>query len=475
MRYVQGKDREQSTLFPALFDDYVTENNPVRFIDYFADNELDFVELDFTHCEPKDTGRMPYSPADLLKLYIYGYLNRIRSSRRLETETHRNVELMWLIRSLRPDHKTIADFRKDNKKAIRNVCRAFTLLCREKGLFSLEFFAIDGSKFSAVANNGKAFTKDKLEKLVKKIDQHVDEYLETLDQNDDDEKEVAKPTAEQLQQKIKELKERRKLYESYQKRLEESGETQLVLTDSDSRLMRTGHNGWDVCYNVQIAVDKKHKLIAEFDVTNDGNDFHQLLNMTNKLKTSFELDSFGCAADTGYFQKDDIKECIDNSIDCYVPEPQKSHNRKKGQFTNKDFQYNPDDDSYTCPAGHKLDKRETSVRKGRKEFFYRTSGCKNCPIRLKCTSSKAGRYIRRWEHEHIIEQMQQKLEENPQYMQDRRNMAEHPFGTIKQAFGYSHFLCKGLNKVQTEMSLAVLAYNMRRVFNIKGAKELIPT
>jgi transposase len=283
MRYVQGKNRDQSTLFPAVIDDYITEDNPVRFIDYFVDEKLDLVELGFTYSEPKETGRMPYNPADNLKLYLYGYLNRIRSSRRLEAETHRNIELLWLIRSLHPDFKTIADFRKDNRKAIRTVCRAFTLLCREQGLFDLEFFAIDGSKFSAVAHKSKAFTKNKLNELVQEIDQYVDEYLETLDKNDDDEKEVTKPTAEQLQQKINDLKERRSLYESYQQLLEESGETQIVLTDPDSRLMRTGHDGWDVCYNTQFAIDKKHKLIADFDVTSDGNDLHQLLNMTSQL------------------------------------------------------------------------------------------------------------------------------------------------------------------------------------------------
>jgi len=289
MRYVQGHDRHQSTLFPAVLDDYVSEDNPVRFIDYFVSEELDLVELGFTYSEPKITGRKPYNPADMLKLYLYGYLNRIRSSRRLEAETHKNIELMWLVRSLHPDHKTISDFRKDNKKALRNVCRAFTLFCRELGLFDLEFFAIDGSKFSAVAHSSKAFTKNRLAELVKKIDQHIDEYLQTLDHNDDDEKDVAKPTAEELQQKIDKLKERRKVYESYQQKLEKSGETQIVLTDPDSRLMRTGHKGWDVCYNAQIAVDKKYKLIADYDVTNDANDMHQLLNMTDRLKSSFDL------------------------------------------------------------------------------------------------------------------------------------------------------------------------------------------
>lgn len=473
MRYVQGDNRDQSTLFPAVLDDYITEDNPVRFIDYFVDTELDLIDLGFTYSEPKITGRKPYNPADNLKLYLYGYLNRIRSSRRLEAETHRNIELMWLIRCLHPDFKTIADFRKDNKEAIRDVCRAFTLYCRELGLFDLEFFAIDGSKFSAVAHTSQAFTEKKLKKLVKEIDQHIDDYLEHLDKNDDNEKDVSKPTAEQVQQKINELKQQRQLYESYQQHLEETGETQIVLTEPTSRLMRTAHGGRDVCYNTQFAVEKKHKLIADFEVTNDVNDLNQLFNMANRIKTFFNLDWFDCAADAGYFKRNDIKKCIDNDIFCYVPKPQISQNKNKGMFTDNDFDYNPHKDNYTCPAGHKMIKTGSGMRDGRKEFYYKTKSCKTCPLKSKCTTSKEGRRIRRWEYEHIIEQMQKKLNKDPQFMHNRRCMAEHPFGTIKHAFGFSHFLCKGLDMVNTEMSLSVLAYNMRRVINIKGVKELI--
>jgi len=473
MRYIQGKDRHQTTLFPAVVDDYVTNDNPIRFIDYFVDNHIDLVELDFAYSEPKITGRLPYSPADMLKLYIYGYLNRIRSSRRLETETHRNLELMWLIRGLHPDFKTIADFRRNNKKAIRGVCRTFTLLCRDLGLFSLEFFGIDGSKFAAVAHTSKAFTKEKLGELIRDIDQQVDSFLETIEQQDDKEQEVTKPTAEQLQQKIDALKQSRGVYETYQEILEESGGTQIVITDPDSRLMRTGHNGRDVCYNVQIAVDKKHKLIAAEDVTNAPNDIRQLKNMTQQLKTAFGLDSFECAADAGYFHKDDIKECIDDNISCFVPEPIKSQNRLKGKYTNKDFRYNADDDAYTCPADQQMVKSGSIVKHGRREFIYKTNACRECPLRSKCTTSKEGRRIYRWEHEQIIEDMQQKLAENPKYMYYRRILAEHPFGTLKQAFGFTCFLCRGLEMVKTEMSLSVLTYNMRRVINILGVKELM--
>lgn len=473
MRYIQGTDRQQTTMLPPVVDDFVQADNPVRFIDYFVDTHLNLVELGFTYSEPKITGRMPYNPADLLKLFIYGYLNRIRSSRQLEKETHQNVVLMWLMRMLHPDFKTIADFRKNNKKAIREVCRTFTLLCRDLGLFDLEFFAIDGSKFAAVAHKSKAFTKDKLQKLIRAIDEQVDAYLESIEQEDDKEQEVQKATAEELQQKIDALRQSRQVYETYHQMLEESGETQMVLSDSDSRLMRTGHNGRDVCYNAQIAVDKKHKLIADHEVTNAPNDIRQLKNMAQQIKTTFNLDHFECAADAGYFHKDDIKECLDENIACYVPEPQKSKNRKKGKYTKKEFPYNAAEDSYICPAGQQMINSGSMVKHGRKEFIYKTSACRDCPLKPKCTTAKEGRRIYRWEHERVIEDMQHQLDDNPQYMYDRRTMAEHPFGTLKRAFGHSYFLCRGLEMVNTEMSLSVLAYNMRRVINILGIKELM--
>jgi len=472
MRYVQGENRDQATLLPPTLDDYVTDDNPVRFIDAFVD-ELNLVELGYTYSEPKETGRKPYNPADMLKLYLYGYLNRIRSSRRLEAETHKNIELMWLLRMLRPDFKTIADFRKDNKKSIKKTCREFTLLCRKLGLFGLQLFAIDGSKFEAVNHNHKAFTKNKLEKLVERIDEKIDNYLKTLEQSDADEKEIEKPTADYIEEKIKGLKERKQTYQSYQKKLEESKESQIVLTDPTSRLMRTGHNGRDVCYNVQFAIDNKFKLIGEHDVTSDENDMHQLSNICGKVKSTFDLEKYQAITDTGYFEKDEIKKCHDEGIECFVPEPKRSKNHKLNKFTNKDFQYNSDEDYYACPGGHHLHALGTYKKHSRMEVCYQTSACKTCPLKAKCTTSKKGRRIYRWEHEAILEDMEHKLRQNPQYMDERRNIAEHPFGTMKRAFGFTHFLCRGLEMVNTEMDLGVIAYNMRRVINIIGVKELI--
>ncbi len=378
---------------------------------------------------------------------------------------------MWLLRMLRPDFKTIADFRKDNKEAIKKVYREFTLLCRKLGLFGLQLFGIDGSKFAAVNHNHKAFTKDKLKRLLNKIDEKIDDYFKILEQGDDDEKEIEKPTADQIKQKIKDLKERKQTYQSYQEQLEKSKESQIALTDPDSRLMRTGHNGRDVCYNVQFAIDNKFKLIAAFDVTNDENDMHQLSNMTETVKETFDLEKFKSVADVGYFEKSEIKKCHDNGIECFVPEPKKSQNYKLNKFTNKDFQYDTESDCYTCPSGQKL--KPAGIRPSRKDVYYETPTCKTCPLKAKCTTSKKGRRIYRWEHEGILEDMEKRLKQNPQYMDERRNIAEHPFGTMKRAFGFTHFLCTGLDMVNTEMSLTAIAYNLRRVINILGVKQLI--
>jgi transposase len=473
MGYIQGENRDQATMFPPVLDEYIGEDNQVRFIDAFVDHQIDMSDLGFRYSEVKETGRRPYNPADNLKLYIYGYLNRIRSSRRLETETYKNIELMWLIRRLHPDHKTIADFRRDNRKALREVCRKFSLYCYRLGLFRLEFFAVDGSKFAAVNHNSRVYNKEKLAELIKRIDVHIDEYLQTLDKSDEEEKEIDRPTAEDMDRKIGELKERRNLYESYQQELESSGETQIAVTDSDSRMMRTGNQGFDASYNVQAVVDYKHNLLVEYEATNHVNDLGLLSEMVGKVKTAYDLESFSVAADAGYFDKDEIKACIDEKAECYVPEPKKSKNAGKGRFTNRDFQYDPSEDCYICPAGFKLTRFAEYVRHGRNEFVFKTKSCRTCPIRIKCTTSKEGRRIFRWEHEHIIEEMKKKMLENPQYMQARRNMAEHPFGTIKRAFGFTHFLCRGLEMVNAEMSLTILAYNMRRVLSILSMKEIM--
>ncbi len=472
MRYVQGHNREQETMFPSVMDDYVTEDNPVRFLDAYVDT-LDLLKLGFTHADPQAIGRKPYNPADLLKLYIYGYLNRVRSSRMLEKETIKNLEVIWLLRGLRPDFKTIADFRKDNKGALKKVHREFVLYCRELNLFALELIAIDGSKFAAVNHTRKVFSKKKIEKMIKEIDQSINNYLENIEQNDKNEMGASHSVDNKVKKKIKHLKTQKSILQGYKAELDETGETQIALTDPECRIMRTGHKGQDACYNVQSAVDSKHKLVVDFDITNEGNDLHQLDNMTNRVKELFQIESFKAVADLGYFEKNEIKNCQDNHVECYLPEGNKSQNSKKGLYTIKDFQYDAENDCFICPAKRQLKGTRIRVHSGKNEKDYWTAACRKCQQKSKCTTSKDVRHLYRWEQEGIIDEMRQRVKENPEIIAARRDIVEHPFGTIKYTMGHYYFLCKGLEMVKTEMSLSFLAYNMKRVMNIIGVKQLI--
>jgi transposase len=471
MRYIQGNDRDQMILLPEILDDYITENNPIRFIDAYVEN-LDMNEFDFTHSTTKETGRKPYNPSDLLRLYIYGYLNRIRSSRCLEQSTYRNIEIIWLMKKLHPDFKTIADFRKDNTNAIKKVCRDFTLLCKKLNLFGCELIAIDGSKFSASNSNSRSFTKDKLKKLIKTIDGKIDDFLKKLDDGDKTEESVPDISLSELNDKIEQLKKRKNEYENLQSRMEQTGEDQISLSDPDSRLMTTA-KGKDVAYNVQIVTDEKHKLIVTHEVTNCGADQNQLHKMASPAKKVLEVNHIAALGDAVYWSRESIKQCHDDHIETYVPHPIRSCNKKKGLYTKTDFKYDPQSDSYQCPAGQKLTFRGLRVASGKPERKYMTDACKTCSSRTRCTVSKGKRYINRWIHEEVMEQLDERVKTNPDKMRLRKAIVEHPFGTIKHWMGYRHFLTRGMNNVSAEMDLFVLAYNLKRVLNIVNFKELM--
>ena len=473
MRYIQGTCRHQATLFPEVLDDFIQEDNPVRFIDAFVDG-LDFKELGFTHSETKSTGRKPYAPGDLLKLYIYGHLNRIRSSRSLEKTAQRNIEVMWLLRRLMPDFKTIADFRKDNSKGLKKVLREFIFICKKLNLLGGELIAIDGSKFKADNHSSRNLTQDKIKKRLQEIDKEVDAYLKTLDSTDKDENPKNKLTAQDLHNKIKDLEKHRKELQEIERSLKQSGETQVSFTDKDSRKMRTSTGGSDMCYNAQIATDSKHKLIVCADVTNDVNDLNQLSNMAIEAKEILQVDSIQAAADSGYYKFEEIEKCQNQRIECYVPAKEHSHNHAKGLYTKRDFHYDKNNDCYICPAQQKLIYRGTWEKHNRQVKSYGASGCKACPQRPRCTTAKQNnRRIERWIHEEIIEDMQQRLKEKPEMMELRKQLVEHPFGTIKLWMGDRHFLTRGLEKVSGEFALAALTYNIKRVINIIGVKELV--
>jgi len=473
MRYVPGVDRHQSLLFPELVDDYIKADNPVRVIDAFVDS-LDLVKLGFTHSSPKETGRPAYNPGDLLKLYIYGYLNKIRSSRQLETATYRNIELLWLLRKLHPDFKTIADFRKDNTKAIKKVCREFTLLCKKLNLFGGELIAIDGSKFSAVNHNGRAYTKNKIAHILNEIDEKIDAYLNGLDQQDQVETKIQGLTTEHLQEVIANLKSHRAEVEKIQAQLEASGESQLALIDPDSRLMHSPSKGTDVSYNVQIATDAEHKLIVAHEVTNDCDDSQQLANMAVQAKETLGVENIEATADTGYYNEEEIKKCQDQNITCYVPKPERSRNKKEGLYTKQDFQYDAVNDRYLCPAKQELTYRYETIHQGKALKLYEGVACRGCPLRSRCTRRRAGnRRLTRWVHEAVIEAMQQRMWQHPEKIKQRKQLVEHPFGTIKHWMNHGYFLMRGLEKVGAEMSLSVLAYNLMRVISILGVEELL--
>jgi transposase len=472
-RFVEGFDRSQSTLFPQYLEDWIGEDNPVRAIDVFVD-ELDLAELGFVGVEPEVTGRPSYHPSVLLKLYIYGYLNRTQSSRRLEREAGRNVEVMWLTGRLAPDHKTIADFRKNNGRAIRQVCARFVVLCRMMGLLTQASVAIDGSKFKAVNNRDKNFTRAKMERRMAQIEESVARYLQQLDSADRQEpSEALKSKTERLKEKIETLKEQMRRLEGLKVQMLASPDQQISLTDPDSRSMATSGRGSGVVgYNVQVAVETTNHLIVTHEVTNVGSDRAQLSPVAKQAKATLGVENLDAVADRGYFSSEQILACEEAGITVTLPKPMTSHSKAEGRFGKQDFRYMAKQDVYFCPAGERLAFHYTTEENGLVLRRYWTNACQSCAIKHRCTTAKERR-ITRWEHEHVVDAVQRRLDENPEKMRLRRETVEHPFGTIKARMGATHFLMKTLPKVATEMALHVLAYNLTRVMNIMGIRPLL--
>jgi transposase len=471
-RFVEGTDREQSTLFPDCLEDWIDENNPVRVIDVFVD-ELDLAELGFDGVAPETTGRPGYHPSVLLKLYIYGYLNRVQSSRRLEREALRNVEVMWLTGRLAPDHKTIADFRKDNGGAIRQVCVRFIELCRAMGLLTEASVAIDGSKFKAVNNRDKNFTRAKMDRRMAQIEESVARYLQQLDTADRQEPSEALQTkTSRLKDKIAKLKQQMQHLKELRVQMLAAPDQQISLTDPDSRSMATSGRGSGVVgYNVQVAVETKHHLIIAHEVINEGSDRAQLSPMAKAAKAVLAVEKLDAVADRGYFSGEEILACDNAGVTVTLPKPMTSGMMARGRFGKQDFRYVADEDVYICPAGETLPYRYTNEEDGLILRRYWTNACQSCPIKKNCTSGKERR-ITRWQYEHVLEAVQRRLDEHPEKMRQRRETVEHPFGTIKARMGATHFLMKTLPRVASEMALHVLAYNMTRVMSIIGVRPL---
>jgi len=470
MKHVTGLDRSQTLLFPERLEDYVAAENPVRFLDAFVAS-LDLHALGFAKARCADTGRPPYDPAVLLKLYLYGYLHRVRSSRLLEAECQRNVEVIWLLGKLAPDFKTIADFRKDNLKPLQRVARQFTLLCRQLELFGGELLAIDGSKFRAVNARDQNFSAAKLQELLTDADARLAEYLQLLDQGDTSAVRSGPLTSPELAQKIAALQDKREWHAELLAQLDDE-QKQVSVTDPDTRRMPVAQ-GNVVGYNAQVAVDAKHKLIAADDVTNQVNDYQQLANVALEAKANLQIETAEVVADKGYYNASEVSQCVAQGINPLIPKADTSANSKLGLYGKSKFQYDLHHDVYLCPAGGTLTYRFSTYELGRELKYYRAKGCKDCALKKQCTRNQHNRTLTREANEHLMEQMAERLKAQPAKYALRKQLAEHPFGTIKRWFGYTHFTLKGLAKVRTEWSLITLAYNLKRVLNLVSFEQLM--
>jgi len=469
--FMSEADRAQGTMFPAQLEDYVTEDNPVRVIGFFA-GQLDLAGLGFWRVSPKLSGRPAYNPATLLKLYIYGYLNRIQSSRRLERECQRNVEVMWLTGCLAPDFKTIADFRKDNGPAIRKVCREFIVVCGRAGLLTATTVAIDGSKFKAVNSRDRNFTKAKVAKRLEQIEASIERYLSELETAD---RQPSTPEIKvtRLKDKVGRLKQEIERMKAIGAQLAKVEDTQISFTDPDARSMQgTGKATGTVGYNVQCAVETKHHLIVAHEVTNAVNDRHQLSGMAQQAKEALGAEAIEVIADRGFHDSKELLACDQAGVTAYVPSFSTSNAKAEGRFDKQDFAYKAAEDVYLCPAGERLTYRYTNQEDGKVLRNYWTTVCGACPLKEKCTTGKERR-VKRWEHEATLEAVQDRLDRNPDMMTVRRSTVEHAFGTLKFWMGQAHFLMKRLRNVKTEMSLHVLSYNMKRAMNVLTVPGLL--
>ncbi|MGB7606362.1 MAG: IS1182 family transposase [Lutisporaceae bacterium] len=474
MRYIDGVDRKRKISFPEYIDDYITDDNLVRAIDAFVDS-LNIIELGFKNASPSNTGRPGYDPRVILKLYIYGYLNRINSSRRLEAEAYRNIELMWLLRKLVPDHKVISDFRKDNKESINKVFKQFVALCKQWDLFGMEVVAVDGSKFRACNSKKKNYSEKNLNRRIKYLDEKIQKYMSEIDKNDESEQSSRKPTKEEIKKKLKELKNRKELYEGYKHQLEEKDINEISTTDPDARLMAVNNNGIDVCYNVQTVVDNKHNLIVDCHIINNPTDHGQLSEMSVRAKNIFEVDTITALADKGYYNADDLRECEKESITTYVSKQVFSNSTGEREFYSDRFKYDKESNIYICPAGQELNCiRRKLIDENTKALKYKNfKACSKCELKDKCTKNKDGRVITRSIDQDFLDTVDQRTNGNKELYRTRQMIVEHPFGTIKRGWGLSYFLTKKLESVTAEASLAFLAYNMKRVMNIIGVKKII--
>jgi transposase len=479
--HINGVHRDQTVLFPDRLEDYVDKENPVRFIDAFIDS-LNLEKLGFKHSIPADTGRPSYNPQDLLKLYVYGYLNQVRSSRKLERECHRNLEVMWLMKKLAPDFKTIADFRKDNVDCIKPVFKEFVYLCRSLDLYGAQLVAVDGTKFRAVNSRSNNLNEKTVALRLKQTEEKIAEYLKEMDENDSvDLSEDESGRVDGLKGRIGKLEEEKHRYEQIQNHMKMTGQREVSLVDPDSRLMRVDSQRLEVSYNIQTSVDAKQHLIVDYDVINNSTDHHQLTKDALAAKQTLGVDELAVVADKGFYVERDVSDCENNGITVFMPipaalNPYKSVGVPEPEFYSDRFVYDEAKDVYVCPIGNDMPFWKLSNRgKGFDGRLYHTASCACCGVRGKCTRNRRGRYMFRGEYDDAVDRLRARLvgPEGRKNLRLRRMLAEHPFGTMKRAFNQGYVLLRGLRKVRGEVGFTMLAYNIRRVINILGVGALI--
>lgn len=474
MNYIAGSDRGEVLLLPEALEDYLGPDNPVRFLEAFV-GQLDLAKEGFQKAQLPETGRPPYDPGDLLRLYLYGYLNRVRSSRGLEREAGRNLEVIWLLRKLRPDFKTIADFRRDNAPGIKAVGRQFLLLCRKLELFGGELVAIDSTKIKGQNAKGRNYSAAKVQALLLEVEKKVSAYLEELDRSDAEE---ASPvggerlSVVELREKIAHLEERKSELQALAQEVVASGQSQVSLTDPDARAMSMGR-GSTIGYNVQAAVDARHSLIVATEVTNTTSDLGALGTMAMQAQESLGVEKLSVVADKGYYNGKEVLLCAEIGVTAYIAKPLTSANTALGLYGKEKFKYDAQNNCYTCPAGQTLSYRFATNEKGRAISYYRARACQSCPLKAQCTRNRGNRTITRLAGEEVQEEMAARVARNPQLMRRRKALIEHCFGTIKRSLGYDYFLCRGQRAVTTEVNLTVLAYNLKRACNLVGVQNLI--
>ena len=469
-RYIEGENRNQPSLTPICFDDMIKEDNPVRAIEAIVES-MDILSLGFNYSQTKETGRKPYSPVDMFKLFAYSYYNGIRSSRKIERECHRNIEVMWLINELKPNFKTISNFRKDNKKAIKNAFRRLTMFCDELNLISKEIVAVDGSKFRACNGRMKYHSKGKIAEKLMHYREAAEKYMNLLEQSDceEDENPPSQYTRDELKSKLEKIQKRVSELESISERVESEGT--LYLTDPDARLMRTHNGGGDISHNVQTATEAKNHFVVAVDVTSQAVDYAQLHNISSKAKQELQVNELIVIADKGYYSGEQFMKCKEDNIKPIAPQPEKGGNQERG-YTKGYFRYDKENNCYHCPQGQIITPPVQKIANRKGNLYYNRTVCPDCEMKNKCSPDTPYRTIVRSEYDDYKDEVDSFTKANAKIFYKRKNQCEHPFGTVKRALGFTYFLTRGTENVRTESLLHFLAYNFKRLINIMSEPKI---